>query len=278
MTEKFTSTTWLESWWSRLTQEETNKLIVKAQNGDKEALGILVEDNMGLVITVANEINVKGRAEDYDGTIEEGVIALIKALKKFDVSLGYKTSTYVCHGIRVAMNHYIADGYASYDTIRITRHYNDLLKTILAFREAFIEEHCRKPTIDEISNGVNISRHEITKILQAKKGTLSFDYVADGNDSPLISFIVDTNCESESHIVNRVMLSQCISKLKEKEQRVLKMRYYQDMTLTNVSKELNMSLNGTKLLERRALSKLRKIIMGSDYPYETALDFKKRAW
>lgn len=260
-----------------MTQEETNKLIVKAQNGDKEALGILVEDNMGLVITVANEINVKGRAEDYDGTIKEGVIALIKALKKFDVSLGYKTSTYVCHGIRVAMNHYIADGYASYDTVRITRHYNDLLKRILAFRVDFIEEHCRKPTIDEISNGVNISRSEITKILQAKKGTLSFDYVTDGNDSPLIDFIVDANCESECHIVNRIVLSQCISKLKEKEQKVLKMRYYQDMTLTNISKELNMSLNGTKLLERRALSKLRKIIMGSDYPYETALDFKKRA-
>lgn len=260
-----------------MTQEETNKLIVKAQNGDKEALEILVEENMGLVILVAEEINVKGRADDYDGTIKEGVIALIKALKKFDVSLGYKTSTYVCHGIRVAMNHYIADGYASYDTVRITRHYNDLLKKILAFRETFIEEHCRKPTIDEISNGVNIKRGEVTKILQAKKGTLSFDYVADGNDSPFIDFIADTNCESESHIINRVVLSQYISELTEKEQKVLRMRYYQDMTLTDISKVFKMTLNGTKLLEKRALSKLRKMMMGSDYPYETALDFKKRA-
>lgn len=278
ITRTFTNTTWTESWWSRLTQEETNELIIKAQDGDKEALEILVEENMGLVITVATEINVRERADDYDGVIKEGVIALIESLKRFDVSLGYKISTYVCYAIRTAMNNYMAGGHASYDPIRITRHYNDLLKSILAFKEAFTKEHCRIPTINEISKGINKSTREVSKILQVKRGTLSTDYISDVNDTPIIDFIADNNCENEKHIVDRLVLSQYISELKEKEQMALKMKYYKDMTLTDISKELGMTLNGAKLLERRALSKLKKMMMGSDYPYETSMDFEKRAW
>ena len=261
-----------------MTQEETNELILKAQNGDKEALEILVEENMGLVITVATEINVRERADDYDGVIKEGVIALIESLKRFDVSLGYKTSTYVCYAIRVAMNNYMAAGHASYDPIRITRHYNDLLKSILAFKEAFTKEHCRTPTIDEISKGINKSAREVSKILQVKRGTLSTDYVSDVNDTPIIDFIADNNCENEKHIVDRLVLSQCISELNGKERKVIEMKYYQDMTFTNIAEKMGITYNRAKLLEKRALSKLRKMMMGSDYPYETALDFKKRAW
>lgn len=274
---KFMNTTWIESWWNKLTQEETNELIVKAQGGDKEALGVLVEENIRLVGLVAKKINVGRRTEDYDGTIAEGVIALIKAIYGFDVSMGYRISTYACRGINTAMNNYITDGHASYSPVRISRRYSNLLASVKSFEEEFIKEHMRKPTIYEISKGINESIKDVKMVLRSKSGVLSLDNSPGDNETSFVDILVDTKAEYEDNVINKILISQYICELKEKEQKILKMKYYQDMTLMAIAEELEMTVNGAKLLEKRALSKLRKLIMGSDFKYETSVDFKKRA-
>lgn len=260
-----------------MTQEETNRLIVKAQAGDKEALGELVEEHIKLVGLVAKQINVKRRAEDYDGTLTEGVIALIKAIYGFDVSMGYKISTYACRGINAAMNNYITDGHASYSPVRLSRKYGRVLTKVKTFEEEFVKEHMRNPAVHEISKGISENIKDVKMVLMSQSGVLSLDNSPGDNDTSFVDIMPDTKSEYENKVINKVLLSQYMPELNEKEQKVLRMRYYQDMTLSSVSEELEMTLNGTKLLEKRALSKLRKMIRGSEYKYETSVDFKKRA-
>lgn len=256
-------------------REEFNSLIVKSQQGDKEALGILVKNNMGLVIMVAQQIRVRDRADDYDGTISEGKIGLIKAINGFDINNGAKFSTYAAYGIKACMNNYINDGYASNHPIRVTRVYNMILSEIVAFKENFQLEYGRNPTVKEVSKGINRTEKSVRKLMTVKKGSLSLDYIADDNDCCLGDLIESNDYENEEFIVNRLVLYESMRELKEKERKVITMRYYEDMSQKDVAETLKMTANGVHLLEQRVFSKLKKMI-GSDC-YETSLDVKKRA-
>lgn len=257
-------------------REEFNNLILKAQERDSEALGILVEKNMGLVGLIAQQIKVNERTDDYEGTISEGKIGLIKSINGFDVNNGARFSTYATFWIRAAMNNYINDGYASNQPIRFTRNYNMILTEIIEFKEKFIMEHKRKPSVREVSKGINRSEKSVEKIMTVKKGVLSLDYVSDDCDCCLGDLIESDNRENEDFIINRMVLNESLCQLKEKEQKVIHMRYYEEKTLKDVANILGMSEHGVHLLEKRVFHKLKKMI-GSDYRYETSLDYKKRA-
>lgn len=257
-------------------REEFNELVLKAQDGDKEALGILVESNMGLVGLIAKQLKVSERVDDYEGTISEGKVGLIKSIYGFDVNNGARFSTFAAFGIRASMNNYINDGYASNYPIRFTRNYSMLLSEIIKFTESFVSEKGRNPTIKEVAKGINKNEKSVQKVMTVQKGAVSLDYIADDNDCCLGDLIESDNKENEDFIVNRIVLNESISQLKEKEQKVIYMRYYQDMTLKDISEIFKMSNHGVSLLEQRAIHKL-KIMIGSDCRYATSLDYKKRA-
>lgn len=257
-------------------REEFNELVLKAQDGDKEALGILVESNMGLVGLIAKQLKISERVDDYEGTISEGKIGLIKAIYGFDVNNGARFSTFATFGIRASMNNYINDGYASNYPIRFTRNYSMLLSEVIKFTESFVSEKGRTPTVKEVAKGIKKNEKSIQKVMTVQKGALSLDYITDDNDCCLGDLIESENSENEEFIINRIVLNESLCQLKEKEQKVIHMRYYEEKTLKDVANILGMSEHGVHLLEQRVVHKLKKMI-GSDCRYATSLDYKKRA-
>lgn len=89
-----------------LTKEEEYELVQKAQNGDEKALGRLVEANMGLVVKVASDcikrIGLRSPSVSFEDAVSAGIEGLLVGISKFDVSKGYKLSTYIYWWI---MNH-----------------------------------------------------------------------------------------------------------------------------------------------------------------------------
>lgn len=89
-----------------LTKEEEYELVQKAQNGDEKALERLVEANMGLVIKVASDcikrIGLRSPSVSFEDAVSAGIEGLLVGISKFDVSKGYKLSTYIYWWI---MNH-----------------------------------------------------------------------------------------------------------------------------------------------------------------------------
>ena len=89
-----------------LTKEEEYELVQKAQNGDEKALERLVEANMGLVVKVASDyikrIGLRSPSVSFEDAVSAGIEGLFVGISKFDVSKGYKLSTYIYWWI---MNH-----------------------------------------------------------------------------------------------------------------------------------------------------------------------------
>ena len=89
-----------------LTKEEEYELVQKAQNGDEKALERLVEANMGLVVKVASDcikrIGLRSPSVSFEDAVSAGIEGLLVGISKFDVSKGYKLSTYIYWWI---MNH-----------------------------------------------------------------------------------------------------------------------------------------------------------------------------
>ena len=89
-----------------LTKEEEYELVQKTQNGDEKALERLVEANMGLVVKVASDcikrIGLRSPSVSFEDAVSAGIEGLLVGISKFDVSKGYKLSTYIYWWI---MNH-----------------------------------------------------------------------------------------------------------------------------------------------------------------------------
>lgn len=260
-------------------KEEFNLLILNAQKGSKEALEFLVQNNVGLVHMIAKKMNLKNRVDDYEGAITEGIIGLITAIKQFDISKGFALSTYACKHIHGNLSNYIICGHGSRKPIRMTKKYYLLMNDINQFIESFQKRNGIDPTIEQISEGINATTKDVNDALLINKEIYSLETKIDANDDSstiLGDLILDKRCLNENNIVNSLILAECINGLKEEEQKVIKMKYYEDLKNVDIAKKIGLTEAGVKLIEKRVLKKLKKMI-GSDYGYETSLDNKKRA-
>lgn len=153
---------------TRLTNKETYELLEKAQKGDRNARNILIERNLKLVEHVAkNYVN----EEELDDSIQEGVLGLSKAIEKFDVTKGYKFSTYAFPLIRQA----ITCGLYKSKTISIPINQLYLIRKIKLTYSKLMEELKRKPTPEELAKCVKISTKRLKFLLSLDQDTESLD-------------------------------------------------------------------------------------------------------
>lgn len=246
-----------------LTKDEETELGKRILNGDKLAEKKLVESNLRLVVDIAKGYVDKGL--DFLDLIQEGNLGLMKAVTRFDVSKGYKFSTYATWWIRQAMQRAIADKSRN---IRLPVHMQELIvKYKKIFSELSIELN-REPTINEIANKLNISANKILTIIYYLNDTTSINTIIsiDSEDNiELQDYIADTtiNFEDEFDKITKDDLIKLLysSNLKERDINVLILRFGLNgnaaMTLEEVGKIFNLTRERIRQIEARALKKIR---------------------
>lgn len=232
---------------------DTLELIRLSKQGDKEARNRVVTENVGLVWSIVRRF--VGRGHEMEDLFQIGSIGLIKAIDKFDTSYEVKFSTYAVPMITGEIKRFLRDD----GLIKVSRSLKETATRIKIVRDKYSNEYGREPTIDEIERNLNIARDEIVMALETQAEVESlYKTIFQGDGSPiyLIDKIAETKDENE-HLIDKLALREIIASLDEKEQEIIRLRYFQDRTQTDIAKVLGISQVQVSRMEKRILKIMR---------------------
>lgn len=223
-----------------------------AQQGDREAAGRLVEENSGLIWSVARRFF--GRGVDPDDLYQLGCVGFLKAIDGFDESFGTRFSTYAVPKISGEIRRFLRDDGA----VKVSRGIKEQAAQIRAARLALEQRIGREPNISELVEETGFSAEEIAFAEVATGPTESLQR-ENGDDGFTLELILG-DYTAEEKLVEHVALRAAIEKLPEKERQVVALRYYHGMTQQNCAKVMHVSQVQISRLERRAVDALRAML------------------
>ena len=237
-----------------LKSEESLELLRRARRGDQQAREELISGNLRLVLSVIQRFS--GRGENVDDLFQVGCIGLIKAIDNFDVTMDVRFSTYGVPMIIGEIRRYLRDNSA----IRVSRSIRDMAYRVLQAKEAYQAEHQREPTVEQIARMLDVRREDVVTAMEAVVEPVSlFEPVySDGGDTVCVMDQVRDKKNTDEAWLEHIALEDAISKLSQREQRILTLRFFQGKTQTEVSEEVGISQAQVSRLEKNALNQIRK--------------------
>jgi len=226
--------------------------IMAAKQGDKEAAEELVRLNSGLIWSVARRYF--GRGVDPDDLYQLGCVGFLKAVAGYDASYGTQFSTYAVPKIAGEIRRFLRDD----GSVKVSRSIKERAHLIRTAKDMLEQRLGREPTLSELSEETGLTAEEIAVAETATGAPESLQREAGDDGFTLENLIGDYS--QEETLIEHVALREAIKALPEKEQMVIRLRYYRGMTQEAVSKVLKVSQVQVSRLERRAVQQLRALL------------------
>ena len=240
---------------------DQSELIRRAQEGDKGALDEMISGNLGLVHSIVRRFEHRGC--DREELFQTGCIGLIKAIKHFDLSLQLAFSTYAVPMIMGEIRRFLRDD----GMVKVSRTLKEQGYKISRAREILVTELGREPEISEIAALTELTREEIVLAMEANREVESIYQPiagAEGEELLLLDQLGNTDNPYEEPekeaVLNELVVKQLLALLDEKEEQVIRLRYFENKTQCEVAKVMGMSQVQVSRLERKILLKLRTVI------------------
>lgn len=238
--------------------EDTMFLIERSHHGDKEAREILVRENTGLVWSIVRRY--MGRGTDSEDLFQIGIMGLIKAIDKFDLSYQVKFSTYAVPMIAGEIRRFLRDD----GIVKVSRTLKENSWKIRRESDLFRQRKGREPTVNELQECTGMTPEEIVQAMDFSVEVDSIDRTvrqSDGSEISLLDRLQVENTRTEE-LLNRVMLEQLLAELPEKERRLIITRYLQDRSQTEVARIMGVSQVQVSRLEKKILKQMRERLTG----------------
>ena len=234
--------------------DRTIELIKLAKEGDRKAREQVATENLGLVWSVVRRF--AGRGHELEDLYQIGCIGLMKCIDKFDPAYDVKFSTYAVPMIMVEIKRFLRDD----GMVKVSRSLKETAYKVYSVREQMMNEHGIEPTIEELASSLEIEKEDIVLALEAGSEVESIYktiYQNDGNSIYLIDKLVSSEDESRQ-AVDRLALEELLGQLEEKERSIIRMRYFEDKTQTEIAGFLGISQVQVSRIEKKVLTKMRE--------------------
>ena len=210
-------------------------LIKQAHAGDKDAREKLISDNMGLVWSIVRRFEHRGH--EREELFQIGCIGLIKAIDKFETAYEVKFSTYAVPMIMGEIKRFLRDG----SMMKVSRSLKENGWKIQKASDMLSQKYGRDATLQEISAEVGLSVEDIVEAIEAN-GEVTSIY------QPVY----------QSELVDHLLIEQLLGELDETEKELIELRYFQDMTQTQIAGQLGISQVQVSRMERKILLRMRQ--------------------
>ena len=232
-----------------LSRDEAKDLFRQARAGSQEARQALIQGNLRLVLSVIKRFD--GRSENPDDLFQVGCVGLIKGIDNFNVDLDVFPSTYLVPMIVGEIRRYLRDNSA----IRVSRSMRDT-----AYKEAYVAQHQREPSVEEIARLLDLKREEVVFALDAIVDPVSLyePVYADGGDTICVMDQVRDAKNTDENWLEQIALKEAMDRLSDREKRILRLRFFEGKTQMEVSAHIGLSQAQISRLEKNAIQKIKK--------------------
>lgn len=233
-----------------LPREDVCRLIQMAQDGDPEAQETLVRQNTGLVKNIAVKFTCRG--QDLDDLMQVGFIGLMKAAKRFDPSFEVMFSTYAVPVILGEIRRYIREN----GRIKVSRALRSGAQEMMRVQEAYFRENGKYPRLSELGQLLGKNREEVLELMGARDALFGTESL----DDPVRPDTAAPYREEEERRMDLLLLKKEILELEERERQIMILRYFRDMTQSQIAGQLGISQVQVSRIEKKVIERLREKI------------------
>ena len=241
---------------AKLSPKESQSLLLQIKEGNKEARDVFTLANVRLVLSIIRRFpQSKVSPEDM---FQAGMIGLIKSVENFDVSIGVRFSTYAVPMIIGEIKRVMR----SNNSLRVSRSIRDTAYRVLQARTEIEAEKDDVATMEEIARRLDIAEKEVVYALDAIADPVSlYDPVYNNNgDVLLLMDQIGDEKNTDERWTENVALDCALSKLEDREKKIVYMRYFEGKTQTEISSEIGLSQAQVSRLEKSALKQIKTSI------------------
>lgn len=240
-------------------QENCVESIIKAQNGDKDEMAKLVEENQGLIWNIARRF--LGRGYDKEDLYQIGCMGFIKSIRRFDASFEVKLSTYAVPYILGEIKKFLRDD----GPVKVSRSLKELYAKINELKRDY-EKKGQEISLIQISKILRLPKEEIIMAIESAQNVESIESNTYSNDKSdkSISIIdtLSTEIDEATTITNKITIQNLIKKLNDREKEIILLRFYKDKTQSEVAKIVGISQVQVSRIEKKILQNMKEEIRG----------------
>ncbi|HAU84285.1 MAG TPA: RNA polymerase sporulation sigma factor SigG [Lachnospiraceae bacterium] len=239
-----------------LKNAEKEVLFKRIQSGDKEARELYIKGNLRLVLSIIQRFSNSN--ENVDDLFQIGCIGLMKAIDNFDLTQNVKFSTYAVPMIIGEIRRYLRDN----NSIRVSRSLRDTAYKAIYAKEALTKKNDKEPTVNEIANEIGMNTKDIIFALDAIQNPVSlFEPVySEGGDTLFIMDQISDKKNKEENWVEEISLKEAMDRLSDRENNIIKLRFFQGKTQMEVADEIHISQAQVSRLEKSALKNMKNYL------------------
>ena len=238
-----------------LAEEETLRLIRAAKRGDEDAKTALLQNNVSLLKSIVRRY--LGKGTEFDDLFQLAGIGLLKAVNGFDESYGVRFSTYAVPMIAGEIKRFLRDD----GSVKVSRAMKATARSMHKFIQSYAAERGEPPSLHAVAEQFGMSESEAVFVLGSARMPLSIDEPGDYKDEKAGTLLDKLpSADSQEEIVEKLQLKSAIERLSERARKIIFLRYFRDMTQSEVASVIGVSQVQISRIESKAMAEMKKML------------------